>query len=141
MENAAPKHWGQWVASRAEFLGFKRQADLARAVGTTRERIARWCAMERPPRQMRKGFDEKLAAVLEVDREILYTTGWQHIIPDAGRSITLERPDVEITSAERKIRIIKAALSFFRGADLDAVYNLVLTLLQRHERDGENGKT
>jgi hypothetical protein len=143
MKKAAPKHWGQWVASRSEFLGFKRQADLARAVGTTRERIARWCAMEQPPRQMRKGFDEKLAAALRVDRGVLYT-GWQHVKPDNGRTISTVPADAtprDLLAAERKIRTIKVTVNLLRGADLDAVLDLVLKLLRRSEGDSTGRKT
>lgn len=80
---ARKRHWGQWVAARAEFVGFKRQEDLAGAVGCTRERIVRWVSLESPPAQMRKGFDRTLLRALWTDRQMLFHD-FAAVSPDAA---------------------------------------------------------
>src|SRR5689334_15568652 len=67
------RHWGQWVWARAEAHGYRRQQDLAEAIGCGRTQLSKWTAMERPPKRMRKGFDVALARALNVSPRTLFT--------------------------------------------------------------------
>jgi hypothetical protein len=54
-------------------VGFKRQEDLARAVGTSRQHLVKWLRLASPPRRMRKGFDQSLASALQTTTHILFS--------------------------------------------------------------------
>lgn len=62
--------------------------DLAQAVGCTPERITQWGSSSRPPDQMRKGFDVRLAYALQTTRQMLFED-WQTTPPDAARRVML----------------------------------------------------
>lgn len=64
--------WGEWIQQRSQFVGFKRQQDLAEAVGCAPERLSRWAQLLTPPKRMLKGFDRTLAAALQTTRQILF---------------------------------------------------------------------
>jgi hypothetical protein len=64
--------WGLWVHRRAEFLGFKRQSDLSKIVGCSRQQLSNWFAMVAPPISMRKGFDRWLANALQTTHRTLF---------------------------------------------------------------------
>jgi hypothetical protein len=71
---------------RSEAVGFKRQIDLARKVGCTRERVSRWFAMAEPPKRMRKGFDQQLARALETTPQTLYVE-FGHVPPEKAARV------------------------------------------------------
>lgn len=81
-------HWGEWLIQRSRVVGFRRHMDLAQAVGCTPERITQWGSSSKPPDQMRKGFDAKLAYALQTTRKMLFED-WQTTPPDQARRVML----------------------------------------------------
>lgn len=74
------KSWGEWILVRGRLVGFRRQKDLADAIGCTQGQLSRWVQMTSPP-AMRKGFDQKLANSLLTTTDILFNQ-WQQIPPE-----------------------------------------------------------
>jgi hypothetical protein len=102
-------------------MGLRRNKDIAVAVGCTQNQLSRWAQMARPPKQMRKGFDDALARVLRVERVMLFSQ-WAELdpemapIPSAGD----ERLRIEIIELMRALR----------GDDLAKVYDFVRQMLR-----------
>jgi hypothetical protein len=72
------------MLERAQVVGIKRQTDLAKAVGCTPERVTRWGQMPKPPRRMRKGFDEALARALQTTKQNLFADYFRVLPQNAG---------------------------------------------------------
>ncbi|HEX8340076.1 MAG TPA: hypothetical protein VF624_04130 [Tepidisphaeraceae bacterium] len=80
MDAANERHWGAWVILRSRVVGFRRQRDLALAVGCQPEQLSRWAQLAEPPRLMRKGFDAALARALQISPQVLFNS-WGEIDP------------------------------------------------------------
>jgi hypothetical protein len=123
-------HWGDWIKRRAAWVGYKNQAEVAKAVGCTRSQLYRWFGMEWPPEQIRKRFDAGLAAALKVDRELLFSR-WRlvgpedaPVVPAPGRD-WLEERQRAINSMVRGLLILSdegfARVRAFLRSEIDKV--------------------
>jgi len=65
-------HWGDWIKARSSRVGYRRQRDLADAIGCERTLLYKWFKMALPPVRVKKGFDTGLASALRTDREMLF---------------------------------------------------------------------
>jgi hypothetical protein len=109
-------HWGEWIIARSRFVGFRRQLDLATAVGCSENQLCRWKAMATPPATVHCGFDTTLAAALKVDRKTLFTD-YANYSPETA---PLSNQDNE--ADEIPIRAeIAAAAERLAGAELRAL--------------------
>lgn len=64
--------WGDWVLARSRVVGFRRQLDLAASIGCSEDTLSAWMQLKEPPKRMRKGFDQSMAAALQTTRETLF---------------------------------------------------------------------
>ncbi len=98
------KHWGEWVQTRADFLGFKSNSELALSVGCSRQVLTGWMQMERPPEQMRRGLNSRLAVTLRLDPAILFS---RYADFDPKEAPVLEAskasPSIEEDAVRRKV--------------------------------------
>ncbi len=78
------QHWGDWIESRSQFVGFKRKRDFAAAIGCSDDQLTKWLQMESPPAQMRKGFDRSLARALATTRRTLFID-YANVSPKSSR--------------------------------------------------------
>ncbi|HEX4056000.1 MAG TPA: hypothetical protein VHX86_17180 [Tepidisphaeraceae bacterium] len=113
MAKSGKRGWGEWLSRRADFIGYKRQADLAAAVGCKRERIVRWYAAKTPPAKMRKGFDRALAAALQTTVHMLFHD-YVNIAPEVATEVMFS---IENLSPDQR----RADLKYFPPAQFEAI--------------------
>lgn len=65
-------HWGEWIKARSRAIGFRSDASFAASVGVTRQRIAKWYAMQAPPASMRRVSERGLARALRISPRTLF---------------------------------------------------------------------
>jgi hypothetical protein len=97
-------HWGNWVQSRSEFIGFKRQSDLAKQVGCSRQQLSNWFALRLPPTQMRKGFDRTLARALQTTRDVLFS-GFPNVLPEDAPAVVFHGKDASGTRSDPNVML------------------------------------
>jgi len=113
-------HWGTWIIARARFVGFRRQSDLAKAVGCSAQTLSKWAGMAKPPEQMRRGHDEALARSLKIDRATLFGM-WSEIAADdweerpAPASAALATIDDDELRTEYIRRLTSAAVALHKS--------------------------
>jgi transcriptional regulator with XRE-family HTH domain len=120
--------WGDWLDRRARHLGIKRHATLAAKVGCSHDQLARWMQMESPPSRMQKGFDESLAAALNVTPRTLFTD-YQNVAPEDAP--TLDPTCGSGTSADALKRQVHAVVELLHGDGLRELPDRGRALLRR----------
>jgi hypothetical protein len=133
MAGSKTTHWGTWIQQRAEFLGFKRQVDFARAAGVSPQHLRRWFALSAPPSRMRLERDNRLVRALRTDRRMLFV---EYESVPAAEALVLEwDAAVEVPwgigdqSDDKLRRSISELIGALRGDDLRAVRDHVGRLL------------
>lgn len=80
MEN---EHWGDWVRSRIQFLGFRNYTAFSARVGCSGTRLWSLLKMEVAPKSMRGGLDLALCQELRTDSFTLFTD-YRNVAPEAA---------------------------------------------------------
>ena len=137
-------HWGTWISRRADFVGFKRQQDLAVAIGCSRTQLDKWFKLESPPSKMRKGFDRSLASALIVTREILFSE-WSGIAPENAKVYSEKTISVAVEELypqdAAKRQTCTLILKFLYGPELEeASQFLEIIFIRASKRFSENKK-
>jgi len=118
----ATAHWGAWVKTRARFVGFSRDGDLASSIGCSRERLSRWVQHATPPR-MFKGFDRRLALALRTDHDTLFVH-W-------AKTDATQSPLLAVANPESLRRRARAAVELLDGEELRKLHDLASQLMHR----------
>jgi len=80
MASETRNHWGEWIGGRSLHVGYRRQKDLADAVGCERTQLYKWKKMSEPPFRMHRGLDRRLVIALRTDAFTLFS-GYATIDP------------------------------------------------------------
>jgi transcriptional regulator with XRE-family HTH domain len=137
-------HWGDWVIERSRVCGFRNQRELAEAIGCRAEQVSRWAQLERPPKQMRKGFDERLASALDLTTKELFRD-YAHT-PPSQAGLIIELPGVgkepwqgdqwQTLDPSKQVAILLYMLGS-EGKDVDRIIDFGIALVMAREvREG-----
>lgn len=72
-------------------MGYRRQKDLAAAVGCSEDQMSRWAQAQLPPNRITRGYDVALARALETTHDVLFDR-WLSIAPEDAERVAFH-PD------------------------------------------------
>jgi transcriptional regulator with XRE-family HTH domain len=129
------KRWGEWIVARSRAVGFRRQKDLAQAVGCSEDQLSRWAQSAEPPARITKGFDTALARALQLPKRTVFVN-WRNEAPDAEPFLTLPdhagEPTEEMLAQETLLSRVTGILF---PDEVNKVLDYAITLgLSRNDR-------
>jgi hypothetical protein len=95
-------HWGKWIKRRSRYVGFRRHADFAAAIGCGAVQLSKWFRKPVPPEQMRKGFDAAMIRALKINR-ITFSVGYAEASPIQAPIIEPAEPP-KLSGEEESLR-------------------------------------
>ncbi len=132
------------MIERSRVAGFRNQRDLADAVGCRAEQVSRWAQLEKPPLQMRKKFDVKLAIALNVTVKQLFYSYLKTPPAQAGFILELPGPgkepwkdkNWEVLDSSQKMNVLLYMLGS-GGDDVERLIDFGIALVEaRESREG-----
>lgn len=129
--------WGDWIESRAHFVGLRSRNMLRRALDVSDRHLTRWLKMENPPNLQNRSI-EMLAEVLRTDVQTikyLYQSREPNEVPLVGLPHKTESEATASTSQKSQFgdgalrREIKGVADTLAGDELQQMHAMAMQIM------------